>query len=230
MHYRKSRSTTEGNNCPESRNSPATQHPSRRTLDPLEEEAGKIRYQNNFENSQTPKEKRNGKQVNQELETSNKIEPGEKHFTIFYGDTGHSYESILGPYLPEAKSIEIEDPYIRAPHQIQNLVRFCEAIVKISNIKRIDLKTGYDDDYQKMEAEQKLGELKQSLLEIDIIFDFDFNPNIHDREMRLDNGWVIKIGRGLDFYQKPQSWHEIGSNDLSLRKCLETKVDIYKVD
>lgn len=216
--------------CPESRNSPATQHPSRRTLDPLGEEAGKIRYQNNFENSQTLKEKRTGKQVNQELETSNKIEPGEKHFTIFYGDTGHSYESILGPYIPEAKSIEIEDPYIRAPHQIQNLVRFCEAIVKISNIKRIDLITGYDDDYQKMEAEQKLGELKQSLLEIDIIFDFDFNPNIHDREMRLDNGWMIKIGRGLDFYQKPQSWHEIGSNDLSLRKCLETKVDIYKVD
>jgi ATP-dependent Lon protease len=29
------------------------------------------------------------------------------------------------------------------------------------------------------------------------------NPNIHDREIRLDNGWIIKIGRGLDFYQKP---------------------------
>ena len=26
------------------------------------------------------------------------------------------------------------------------------------------------------------------------------NPNLHDREIRLDNGWIIKIGRGLDFY------------------------------
>jgi len=81
---------------------------------------------------------------------------------------------------------------------------------------------------QRTEAEQKLGELKQSLLEMDIIFDFDFNMLKHDRAIRLDNGWVIKIGRGLDFYQKPLSWNELGSNDLSLRKCLETKVDIYQ--
>ena len=38
---------------------------------------------------------------------------------------------------------------------------------------------------------------------------------------------MIKIGRGLDFYQRPTSWFDIGSNDLTLRKCLETKVDIY---
>ena len=44
----------------------------------------------------------------------------------------------------------------------------------------------------------------------------------------MDNGWVIKIGRGLDLYQRPQSWFEVGANDLSLRKCLETKVDIFK--
>jgi ATP-dependent Lon protease len=51
---------------------------------------------------------------------------------------------------------------------------------------------------------------------------------MHDREIRLDNGWIIKIGRGLDFYQKPNGWFEIGANDLFLRKCLETKVDIFK--
>ena len=42
-------------------------------------------------------------------------------------------------------------------------------------------------------------------------------------------GWVIKIGRGLDFYQKPASWHEIGVHDLALRRCLETKVDVFRV-
>ncbi len=51
---------------------------------------------------------------------------------------------------------------------------------------------------------------------------------MHDREIRIDNGWTIKIGRGLDFYQKPGSWFEIGVSDLSLRKCLKTKVDIFK--
>ncbi|WP_353928815.1 MIT C-terminal domain-containing protein [Desulfofundulus kuznetsovii] len=79
------------------------------------------------------------------------------------------------------------------------------------------------------EMHDKLGELKQSLLKLDIVLDVKLNPNLHDREIRLDNGWVIKIGRGLDFYQKPNSWFEIGANDLSLRKCLETNVDIFKV-
>lgn len=76
--------------------------------------------------------------------------------------------------------------------------------------------------------QERMAELKQSLLELDVVLDVQLNPNLHDREIRLDNGWVIKIGRGLDFYQKPTSWYEIGVNDLSLRRCLETKVDIFR--
>ena len=74
----------------------------------------------------------------------------------------------------------------------------------------------------------RLGELKQSLLEMDIELDLKVNEHMHDREIRIDNGWVVKIGRGLDFFQKPDSWYSIGTNDLMLRKCLETKVDIFK--
>ena len=37
----------------------------------------------------------------------------------------------------------------------------------------------------------------------------------------------VKIGRGLDFFQRPDSWYEVGVSDLTFRKCLETKVDIY---
>lgn len=157
------------------------------------------------------------------------IQSEERHYTIFYNDTGYSYETIIGPYLVDAKKMVVEDPYIRLPHQIQNFVRLCEAVAKLSSIRSIQLVTGYDDDTQMVELEEKLGELKQSLLELDIVLDIQLNVNIHDREIRLDNGWVIKIGRGLDFYQKPMSWFEIGANDLSLRRCLETKVDIYKV-
>jgi hypothetical protein len=151
----------------------------------------------------------------------------EQHFTILYGDTGHSYESILGPYLRGAKAVVIEDPYIRLQHQIQNFVRFCETILKTASVKKISLITGYDDNTQLADIAEKLEELKQSLLELDVELEVKLNPNMHDREIRLDNGWVIKIGRGLDFYQKPGGWFEVGANDLSLRKCLETKVDIF---
>ena len=74
----------------------------------------------------------------------------------------------------------------------------------------------------------ELDELKQSLLELDVELEIELNPNMHDREIRIDNGWTIKIGRGLDFYQKPGTWFEIGAHDLTLRKCLETKVDIFR--
>ena len=94
----------------------------------------------------------------------------------------------------------------------------------------IELVTGYDDRTQLAEIHEKLDDLKQSLLEVDVILDVKLNANMHDREIRLDNGWVIKIGRGLDFYQRPTSWFEVGAHDLSLRKCLETKVDIYRME
>ena len=95
-------------------------------------------------------------------------------------------------------------------------------------MKKISLITGYDDRTNLAEIGEKLDELKQSLLELDVELEVKLNPNIHDREIRLDNGWIIKIGRGLDFYQKPEGWFEVGANDLSLRKCLETKVDIFR--
>lgn len=154
--------------------------------------------------------------------------PSEQHFTIRYGDTGYSYEAILGLYLPGAREVVVEDPYIRLPHQVQNFVRFCEAVVKVGAARRIKLVTSYDADTPLADVQERLAELRQSLLEMDVALDVELSPTLHDREIRLDNGWVIKIGRGLDFYQKPASWHEIGVHDLALRKCLETKVDIYR--
>ncbi len=119
------------------------------------------------------------------------------------------------------KTVVIEDPYIRLPHQIQNFVHFCETVLKASSVKTISLITGYDNKTQVADIAGKLDELKQSLLELDVELAVELNPNLHDREIRLDNGWVIKN-------QKPGSWFEVGANDLSLRKCLETKVDVFR--
>ena len=151
----------------------------------------------------------------------------EEHYTIRYGDRGHTYESIVGPYLSGVREVVVEDPYIRATHQIQNFVRFCEAVLKHSTVKKIKLVTSWDDE-DGHEAEERLAELKQSLLEADVVLEVQVKRGLHDREIRLDNGWVIKIGRGLDFYQKQESWFSLGANDMSLRPCLETKVDIFR--
>jgi ATP-dependent Lon protease len=214
--------------CPESKDASATQQPLRRQLnDKLapERDVAAVVIQEPGVSEVVNKVEVTSCIVAPVLASDDLVE---KHFTIMYGEVGHSYESIISPYLRGAKTVVIEDPYIRLQHQIQNFVRFCETILKSSSIKNIQLITGYDDKTQLAEIAEKLDELKQSLIEIDVELEVKLNPNIHDREIRIDNGWVVKIGRGLDFYQKPGGWFEVGANDLSLRKCLETKVDIFR--
>jgi len=151
----------------------------------------------------------------------------ERHFRIFYGDVGFGYDAIFGDFLRGAKTIEVEDPYIRNLHQVQNFIRFCELVVRIGDAEKIILLTGIDDAAQRKEAQERFESLKDSLTNASIGFEYKFNENIHDREIRLSNGWRVKIGRGLDIYQKPENWFVIGSSDLSLRPCLETMVDIF---
>lgn len=154
----------------------------------------------------------------------------EQHFTIFYGETGYTYERICGPYLKGARKIRVKDPYIRANHQIANFVRFCELVVKVGDARSIHLETGFDDETQKADAAVKFSAVEASLKEHDVVFAFTFNPVIHDREIELDTGWVIKIGRGFDIYQKPDDWFAVGATDLELRPCRETMVDIFRKD
>lgn len=219
--------------CPESKDASATQEPARRRLSRADEPASAVISVPSAEQPiATVAEKSSAGSApitpQPMMGAPAAAELKEQHFNILYGDTGYSYESILGPYLRGAQALVIEDPYIRLQHQLQNFVRFCETVLKAGTVKKISLVTGYDDKTQLAEIGEKLEELKQSLLELDVELEVKLNPNIHDREIRLDNGWVIKIGRGLDFYQKPNGWFEVGANDLSLRKCLETKVDIFR--
>jgi len=216
--------------CPESRNALATQAPNRRSVEEpgaVQPEVGPV----SMPVVRSPSLEEPPKRTTAEESASSAVNTSslqEQHFTIHYGDVGHSYETIIGPYLQGATSVVIEDPYVRLQHQVQNFVRFCEMLIRRPGVRRIHLVTSYDNNSLLAETQERLDELKQSLLELDVELDVKVNPNLHDREIRMDNGWVIKIGRGLDFFQKPGTWFEIGAHDLTLRKCLETKVDIFK--
>jgi ATP-dependent Lon protease len=216
--------------CPESRHATATQEPSRRNIHADTEHdtpPGQTPTADAPSRSRLTLPDKGAEAIPGEMQTG-ESQLQERHFTIYYGDTGNTYESIVLPYLQGAKALEIEDPYIRAIHQIQNLVRFCEAAIKAPTIRRIVLTTSYDDQTDLKMVAERLEELKQSLLELDIEFQVNVNEKLHDREIRIDNGWTIKIGRGLDFFQKPDSWNGVGAHDLAHRRCLETKVDIFR--
>ena len=49
----------------------------------------------------------------------------------------------------------------------------------------------------------------------------------HTHLTRFNNGWIVKIGRGLDIYKATDGKFCVGFCDFDLRKCHETTVDIF---
>ena len=160
------------------------------------------------------------------LPADNEVIPKERHYRIHYGASGFSYDAIFGDYLPGAEEIVVEDPYIRVHHQIVNFLRFCETALRMGKPKKFVLITKFESQTEREEALTKLSTIAESLKQFDATLEVRENPTLHDREVRLSNGWSIKIGRGFDIYQRPDDWLHIGANDLGLRPCLETNVDI----
>lgn len=79
------------------------------------------------------------------------------------------------------------------------------------------------------QQETRLNEIKESLMKRNVKLTIKFSSGLHDREIRLSNGWIIKIGRGLDYFKPPESKDKlcIGFHDLDLRPCHSTTIDIF---
>ncbi|CAN2390780.1 MIT, partial [Pristimantis euphronides] len=73
-----------------------------------------------------------------------------------------------------------------------------------SRVKKINLLTSRDEDNVKDQQMSSLQEIKNSLQDFGVALEVTFSSSIHDREIRFNNGWMIKIGRGLDYFKKPQ--------------------------
>ncbi|XP_067416108.1 MIT domain-containing protein 1 isoform X2 [Emydura macquarii macquarii] len=114
--------------------------------------------------------------------------------------TGFSYEKVFQDYLNETVTeVWVEDPYIRHVHQNSG----------------------------KSQQNSSLEEIKHSLKNYGVTLNVSFSSSIHDREIRFNNGWMIKIGRGLDYFKKPQGRFCLGYCDFDLRPCYETTVDVF---
>ena len=152
----------------------------------------------------------------------------EQHYEIVDGATGFTYERIFRPYIDDASTIIVEDPYIRMPHQVDNFARFCALAIRCSTVKKIELVSGKQWGEDTDEADSRLETLRRDLQTRSIALTWERKTGIHDREIRFDNGWVVKIGRGLDIYYKPETWVGLEAADFSLRRCRQTKVDVYR--
>lgn len=153
----------------------------------------------------------------------------EKTLEINKGETGYSYQILFGPYLDDVNSVTLIDPYIRYEYQIKNLMAFIQLLSSYDNIESLHLINSADDAYQAQDIERKLKELAKQVKDHGVDFAFEFDKDIHDREIVLDNGWRIYPGRGLDIFEKPESRYGLSVLDQKKRECKETKI-IYRRD
>ena len=156
--------------------------------------------------------------IHREQDLRVEIEPRETEILIKHDETGYSYENLFVTYLHGSKHVEIIDPYIQEPHQIRNLVVFVEMLLSKTTVRKLHLVTKSSKTAKNCDQEGKLNALKKSTEKHGFDFSFEFDQRKHDRSIKADSGWRIKLGRGLDIFQKAD-FYGIGMCDQTKRKC-----------
>jgi ATP-dependent Lon protease len=132
--------------------------------------------------------------------------PKTGHYTYNENQRGVTFDNLFGPYLVGAQKITITDPYIRAFHQVRNVMELIETIAKTKSPAdeiEVHLITCLDGIRPEKQAEN-LGAIAQSCEGIGISFtwEFDDTNTIHARHIVTDTGWKIALDRGLDIFQQ----------------------------
>jgi ATP-dependent Lon protease len=157
-------------------------------------------------------------------------EPIATSIKIEEGQHGISYQKLFWPYINGASQIKLTDPYIRLDYQIHNLMNFCECIAPETGLLSLELVTSAESESHKMEIASKLDELQENLVRDRIKFEYDFQQNIHDRSIEMNNGWRVILGRGLDIFQKPEGRFTLGFIDQTKRRCKACEVTYIQHD
>ncbi len=156
----------------------------------------------------------------------------EKEIIIRDNQKGVSYKKLFAEYLKGATEITLTDPYIRHPHQFRNLLEFCSILIQ--NKKReeevnLHIISWNDIEYTPIST-ANFNEITESLRDSGIIFTYEFQ-DLHDRSIVANNGWKIKLGRGLDIFEKPAFRFDISDVMQEQRQCRNCEITyIWQID
>uniref|UniRef100_U5EU64 MIT domain-containing protein n=1 Tax=Corethrella appendiculata TaxID=1370023 RepID=U5EU64_9DIPT len=147
---------------------------------------------------------------------------------ILDNSTGYCYERIFGKYLNlDVKEILVYEPYLREHYQVQNLTMLCElAVKKCKNLKFIKCMTTRDAR-STTEQSKGLKLLTENLTAHKIQMEIEYLETLHDRQVILSNGYIVKIGRGLHYFKPAANKYSLGVFDHHFRECRDTNVDIF---
>ena len=130
----------------------------------------------------------------------------EQHLTFQENQKGISYDGLFGPYLKDARSLTVTDPYIRLFFQARNLMELLEIIARNKPADEevtINLVT-VADEFRQEQQDEWFNKIQESAASIGIQFtwEFDQTGTLHARHIITDHGWKISLDRGLDIFQQ----------------------------
>ena len=151
----------------------------------------------------------------------------EKNLSFRMGQTGVTYEKLFAQYLANANEITVEDPYIRASWQIKNFMEFVTMLIDTRPVDDLKINLITNEEEEKIpDLIDKLDDIKDDLVAYGIEFEYKFR-DFHDRCIKTDTGWTIQLGRGLDIYEKYNTY-SIANSRQDKRKCKEFMVTYMK--
>ena len=138
---------------------------------------------------------------------------------------GISFKKLFADYLKGSRKITITDPFIRLYYQVDNLLEFLNVVKEVTADQtdvKIHLSTQNDEE-KIPEMIDIFDEITDDLAASGIEFTYDFDAT-HDRSIKLDTGWMITLGRGLDIYDKyPKfSTSKFNQEERRCKKCTIT--------
>lgn len=185
-----------------------------------------------IENETKPSISRSEKAENSQPQKSENIklslEPGQK--IIRDNQSGISYDNLFGAYLLNATDFNITDPYIRLPYQLRNFMELAKLISEKKDPEtevKVHLVTSNNEDFIE-NAKDAFEQMRYSLESMGIIFSYEFDDFIHDRSIKMNNGWKVILGRGLDIWQKTGGWYDINEYIQERRVCKACEITFIK--
>lgn len=129
-----------------------------------------------------------------------------QHLVFHENQRGVTFDKLFGPYLKGAKQIIVTDPYLRMFHQLRNLMELMETISKqlISGEEVTVHVVTVEDEFNGDRQTESLQKIADACAGVGIQFSwaYDTTGTKHDRDITIDTGWKIVLGRGLDIYQR----------------------------
>ena len=140
------------------------------------------------------------------------------------GDTGWSFQRILGDAPVGACRALLVDPYLEKSFQQRNLGEFILALFDREKIKCLFVHTK-QIEIEKQKIEEFFSDLdKQTFEHCGGRVDLVIRSDIHDRYIVFDNGWVIKFGRGLDIFKPAPG---LAARKQALRRVRGCVIDVF---